>query len=235
MLHVLFALALLAVATSTVASGQSHTLRRHRRRLKFRLRHVRDRRRQAAARRREAALERRAQANAPEAHWDAAGLRQLVIDAFDPVQSRWRPHDAQQSRTYVSDAFYDRHTRELEQLEARRQTRRIVVSSLESVEIVGFDSATTNDVMRVVARVRFRAYETLSDSRTARVIDGAPRKRRAVREDWTLVWHPTHGWLIDDLQRLRRRLAGFGWSSSSQSSTYIAPAARELCSDVAPR
>ena len=73
---------------------------------------------------------------------------------------------------------------------------------------VGRDSATDNDPRRVVAHVRFRAYETLSDSRTARVIDGLAHKRRALREDWTLVWHPTRGWLIDDIQRSHKRRSG---------------------------
>ena len=187
---------------------QTTRMNTHRRRVKRRLRHLGYRRRRAAARRREAALERHARANCAEAQWDFDGLKRLVADAFDPIQGRWRPHDAQQSRAYVSDALYDRHRRELEQLEARHQTRRLVVVSLDDVEIVGLDSATDNDVIRAVARVRFRAYETLSDSRNARIIDGEPRKRRALREDWTLVWQPTRGWLIDDIQRWSKQRSG---------------------------
>jgi predicted lipid-binding transport protein (Tim44 family) len=178
-----------------------------RRRVKLRLRHVRHQRREAAARRREAALERRARAFSPQAQWDSDELRRLVTEAFDPIQRRWRPHDAQLSRAYVSDALHDRHRRELEQLEARHQTMRVVVSSFDDVALVGVAGATGGDALRAVAQVRFRAYETLMDSRSARVIDGVPRKRRALREDWTLVWHPTRGWLIDDIQRRQTRRA----------------------------
>lgn len=199
----------LAVLAPLLPAAAKRRLKAQRRRLRLRLRQLRYHRRKAAARRREAALERRARAGRPQAQWDSDDLRRLVMDAFDPVQRRWRPHDARQSRTYLSDALYDRHRRELEQLEARHQTRRIVVSSLDDVEIVGLDSATHSDVTRVVAQVRFRAYETLLDSRSARVIDGVPRKRRALREDWTLAWHPTRGWLIDDIQRRRTR-SGWG-------------------------
>ena len=197
-------LAWLAFA-APIASGR---LKTHRRRVKLRLRHVRYQRRRAAARRREAVLERRARADCPESDWACDAFRRLVTDAFDPLQGRWRQHHAQQAQAYVSDAFYDRHRRELEQLQARHQTRRIVVLSLDDVEIVGLDGSASNDDRRVVARVRFRAYETLLDSRNARVIDGLARTPQALREDWTLVWHPTRGWLIDDIQRSRTQRTG---------------------------
>ena len=174
--------------------------------------------------------------SSPQAHWDADELRRLVMDAFDPLQRRWRAHDAEQSRAYVSDALFDRHRRELEQLEARHQTRRVVISSFDDVAIVGIANATDSDAVRTVAHVRFRAYETLWDSRSARVIDGVPSKRRALREDWTLVWHPTRGWLIDDIQRRRSRwssvrsLIGAAWVTPRSAREAADSPDRELCS-----
>lgn len=193
---VLLALALLALLLTAALSR----LGRCRRRLKRRLVHLRRRFRAAAARRRETSLVRRAKANCAEIDWNLDRLKRRVKDAFDPIQARWRVADVGRARAYLSDAFYVRHERELKQLEARHQIRRIVVSSLDDVEIVAIE-ACGGDAGRVVAHVRFSGYETLSDCRSARIIEGVPGRRRVFCEYWTLVVHPAHGWVIDDIER----------------------------------
>ncbi len=151
--------------------------------------------------RRDAAVERETRAAAHEGYWGPARLKDRVRECFFPVRESWKRLDVSASRPYVSDALYERHRLQLEEMKRQRRANRIENLVLSDVRLVRLRKATNGTADRFVARIESSARDWVADLRRRVVVEGDPDTDRSLVEYWSFARHPDHGWVLDEIQQ----------------------------------
>lgn len=157
--------------------------------------------RRRLALRRDAAIEKETMAAGHECDWVPARLKDRVRECFFPVQESRERRDVSTSRPYVSDALFERHRLQLEEMKRQSRANRIRNLVLGDVRLVRLRKATNGTADRFVARIESSARDWVADLRRGVVVDGDPDTDRSLVEYWSFARHPDYGWVLDEIQQ----------------------------------
>ena len=157
--------------------------------------------REKLRRRGEKVAEAAAVANVEDGYWESKELEKRVRACFPPIQKSWEDRRIEDSRAYVSDALYERHSMQLEGLEKQGRVNRISKPQLHDVEIVRIYNVADDGEDRFVAYVACSARDWVEDIKTGKVVNGNKQTRSQFEQYWSFSRHPEYGWVLDEIQQ----------------------------------
>ena len=157
--------------------------------------------REKLRRRGEKVAEAAAVANVEDGYWESKELEKRVRACFPPIQKSWEDRRIEESRAYVSDALYERHSMQLEGLEKQGRVNRISNPQLHDVEIVRIYNVADDGEDRFVAYIACSARDWVEDIKTGEVVNGNKQTRSQFEQYWSFSRHPEHGWVLDEIQQ----------------------------------
>lgn len=114
-----------------------------------------------------------------------AAFREKLSNLYVQFQNAWQGKDLTPLRPYLTDAFYNKCDRQLDAYRQNRQTNRIDRPSVLGVELVGWKQEAGVDV--VVARLRTRIVDYVTDDATGSVVRGSNTAEKFMEYEWDLV------------------------------------------------
>ena len=114
-----------------------------------------------------------------------AAFREKLSNLYVQFQNAWQDKDLTPLRPYLTDAFYNKCDRQLDAYRQNRQTNRIDRPSVLGVELVGWKQEAGVDV--VVARLRTRIVDYVTDDATGSVVRGSNTAEKFMEYEWDLV------------------------------------------------
>lgn len=114
-----------------------------------------------------------------------AAFREKLSNLYVQFQNAWQSKDLTPLRPYLTDAFYNKCDRQLDAYRQNRQTNRIDRPSVLGVELVGWKQEAGVDV--VVARLRTRIVDYVTDDATGSVVRGSNTAEKFMEYEWDLV------------------------------------------------
>jgi hypothetical protein len=140
-------------------------------------------------------------ADAGDAYWNPAKLKERIRECFFPIQQSWENREVESSRPYVSDALYQRHELQLEGLEKQGRVNRIQDLELGGIELVRVHNVTDDGEDRFVARVECSARDWVEDIKTGKLVNGNKQASTNFVQFWSFARHPQYGWVLDEIQQ----------------------------------
>jgi hypothetical protein len=141
------------------------------------------------------------QADAGDAYWDPAKLKQRITQCFFPIQLSWEKRDIEMSRPYVSDSLYERHKLQLKGYEEQNRVNRIADLKLHDIRLARIHNVTEDGEDRFVAHIKCSARDWMEDTRTGAVVNGNKMSPTTFEQYWSFARHPQYGWVLDEIQQ----------------------------------
>ncbi|MDX6667602.1 MAG: hypothetical protein QOK04_982, partial [Solirubrobacteraceae bacterium] len=142
-----------------------------------------------------------AAANLDDGYWAPEDLKARVKEAFFPIQLSWEQRSVEESRPFVSDALYERHSLQLDGLEKQNRVNRIQDLKLSEVDIVRVYNVTDDGEDRFVAYIACSARDWVEDINTGKMVNGNKTSSTDFEQYWSFARHPEYGWVLDEIQQ----------------------------------
>ena len=141
------------------------------------------------------------EADAGDAYWDPAKLKERITQCFFPIQLSWEKRNIEMSRPYVSDSLYERHKMQLKGYEEQNRVNRIADLKLHDIRLARIHNVTNDGEDRFVAYIKCSARDWMEDTKTGQFVNGNQHTSTTFEQYWSFARHPQYGWVLDEIQQ----------------------------------